>query len=211
MRDLILAGFLAGSLAVLGPAPVLAQSAQTTPPPPPPPPASNGQLQSPERAGTSNVVHAAEAPLHDLNLSRQEIPPILLRAIDNPYRRPPSLTCAGLKGQVMDLTTALGADFDQSLPQDANPNGKRDRTALALVHSGAESLLPFSGFVRTLSGARKHDQLVIEAITAGSTRRGYIKGLAEARRCLPPAAPNHGVPARGPVQDSAPKPHYPTH
>ena len=82
--------------------------------------------------------------------------------------------------------------------------------ALTLAHGAAESLLPFAGFVRTLSGAQKHDQLVIEVITAGSVRRGYLKGLGEAHRCAPPAVPSHFAYAAPPYQEER-KPEYPIH
>ena len=56
------------------------------------------------------------------------------------------------------------------------------------MQSGARLLLPYSGLVSTVTGARRHDQQIIEAITAGSVRRGYLKGLGEAYRLPLPAA-----------------------
>jgi hypothetical protein len=70
-------------------------------------------------------------------------------------------------------------------------------------------LLPFSGFVRTLSGAAHHDQLVIEAITAGSVRRGYLKGLGESLRCPPPSRPIHFLHPPPPAREDGPVPKYP--
>jgi hypothetical protein len=55
----------------------------------------------------------------------------------------------------------------------------------------ASSAIPYRGCVRRLSGAERHDRLVQAAIEAGAVRRGYLKGLGEARGCDPPATPSH--------------------
>ena len=175
-----------------------------------PPSSTKGEIQTPERAGTANLVEAAKAPLHDLNLSRQDIPPILLAAITNPYDRPRSLDCGEITRQVRALSVALGADFDEpETPQAPSLTQKNGKVALALVHGAAETVLPFSGFVRTLSGARKHDQLIIEAITAGSVRRGYLKGLGESRHCPRPASPVHFLRPPPPAEEEGPGPRFP--
>jgi hypothetical protein len=202
MRQILTAGLLLGALALL---PSLGIAQQPAPPP-------QGEIQMPDRAGTTDLKAAAQAPLHDLNLSRQGIPPILLSAITNPYERPYPLDCGGITRQVVALTVALGADFDEpETPQAPSLTQKNGRVALALVHGAAETLLPFAGFVRTLSGAQHHDQLVIEAITAGSVRRGYLKGLGESRRCPRPATPVHFLHPPPPAREDGFGPRYPIH
>jgi hypothetical protein len=177
-----------------------------------PPPASQGEIQTPDRSGTANVTSAAAAPLHDLNITRQSIPPILLSAITNPYEKPSPLDCEEITRQVRVLESILGADFDEpETPQSPSLTQKSGNVALALVHGAAETLLPFAGFVRTLSGAQRHDQLVIEAITAGSVRRGYLKGLGESRRCPRPASPVHFLHPPPPAREDGPGPKYPIH
>ena len=201
MRARLLATVLAGPAVLLAASPGAAQPA------PNPPPA---QLENPDRAGSANMQNAAEAPLHDLNLVRQKIPPILLAALADPYARPTPASCRVIAGQVRALTDALGGDFDDPYnPQSPSLTTQRG-VALTLAHGAAESLLPFAGFVRTLSGAQKHDQLVVEVITAGSVRRGYLKGLGEAHRCAPPAVPSHLAYAAPPYQEER-KPEYPIH
>jgi hypothetical protein len=200
MRALILTGVFAG-LAALAPAPAWTAD---------PAPGSQGQIQTPDRSGTANVPAAAEAPLHDLNVTRQGIPPILLAAITNPYDRPSPLDCPEVTRQVRALTVALGADFDEpDTPQHPSLTQKSGKIALALLHGAAESLLPFAGYVRTLSGAQRHDQLIIEAITAGSVRRGYLKGLGESLRCPRPAVPVHFLRPPPPAREDGPGPKYP--
>ena len=58
--------------------------------------------------------------------------------------------------------------------------------------SGIHGLMPYRSWLRKLSGAEKRELRAIAAIAAGSIRRGYLKGLGEARGCAPPATPNRG-------------------
>jgi hypothetical protein len=66
----------------------------------------------------------------------------------------------------------------------------RDATLDALREAVTDSI-PFHSWVRLLTGAQRHDQMVYAAITAGVVRRAYLKGLGEARGCDPPAVPRH--------------------
>jgi len=200
---------LTGWLWLSGREPAVAQAAA---PPSSGTPSVNpeGQLQTPDRSGSASVVKAAEAPLHDLNLVRQGIPPVLLAAITDPYARVYPLNCRTIQARVDELTVALGADFDQPVtPQTPSLTTRNGKIAVYLIRVGAESLLPFAGVVRTLSGAQRHDQLIIEAITAGSVRRGYLKGLGEAHQCPPPATPTHFPGVKPPAKDDDLEPLYP--
>ncbi|MEO7026418.1 MAG: hypothetical protein ABI056_02590 [Caulobacteraceae bacterium] len=197
------------SAAVFAATPLTAQTPHPQPPSSGPEPAPP-QLENPDKAGSANVQNAAEAPLHDLNLVRQKIPPILLTALAEPYARPRFFNCRGIYFEVNQLQQALGGDFDEpDNPQNPSLTTQRG-IALTIVHGASELLLPFAGFVRTLSGAQKHDQLVVEVITAGSVRRAYLKGLGEAYGCAPPAAPRHRLVPPVPIPESR-KPEYPSH
>ncbi|HLZ85120.1 MAG TPA: hypothetical protein VKQ54_16265 [Caulobacteraceae bacterium] len=209
MRTIATAGLLA-ALITLAPRAFSAAADQPPPPPPAPPSNPNGELQTPDRAGTANVAVAATAPLHDLNVTRQGIPPVLLAAITNPYDLPRPLDCGEITRQLGELNFVLGADLDEpETPQAPSLTRKNGHLALALLRGAADSLLPFAGFVRTLSGAQHHDQLVIEAVTAGSVRRGYLKGLGESLRCPRPARPIHFLKAPPPAREDGPAPRYP--
>ena len=205
---LTLASLLIAGAAICGDA--IAQNGPPQTPPPGSPNAPQGELQTPDRAQTSSLGAAATAPLHDLNIMRQGIPPVLLAAITNPYDPPRPLNCAVVGREVAQLDEILGADFDQpDTPQQPSLTLHNGRVALALVKGASEMLLPFAGFVRTLSGAGHHDQLVIEAITAGSVRRGYLKGLGETLHCPPPSSPVHFHMAPPPAKEDGPEPKYP--
>ncbi len=199
MRTHVLAAALAAALAV--PAIVAAD---------PPPP---GQIQTPNQASQSTMGQAAAAPMYDMNLMRQKIPPLLLAAMADPYARPTPATCRNLTALVNELTVALGDDLDVIADDDDSTKAKRARMTREGLHAGSEALLPFSGFVRKLSGAEQHDKLVLDAITSGDVRRAYLKGLGEARGCPPPATPKHLThPIVLPEEDSGPrKPKYPIH
>jgi hypothetical protein len=175
----------------------------------PPPP---GQLQTPDDSSKSSVGNAASSPMHDLNVMRTKIPPILLQATADPYARPIPSTCAALAARVRELTEALGDDLD--VPPTAEESTRERSAGLGreALRAGAESLLPFRGFVRKLSGADAHDKIVLDAITSGDVRRAYLKGLGEARGCPPPATPRHMIHSPQPVNDTSNgRPRYPTH
>ena len=173
---------------------------------------ASGQLQTPDRSGAANLTNAVEAPLHDLNIMREGIPPILTQAVADPYAAPTPLTCEVLIRDIEDLDFALGADFNEvGTPQSPSLTRNNGHIALALVQSGARLLLPYSGLVSTVTGARRHDQQIIEAITAGSVRRGYLKGLGEAHGCPPPAVPVHRVEGPGNFGKDDFGPQYPIH
>ena len=188
MRHAVAAPALAAILVVLAAGPGVSQTA-----PPPDAFAPLDQIVSPSDHSSRSMTSVAEAPLSDLNLMRQKIPPILLAAMNDPYAPLPRLNCRTLAAEIGRLYEALGHDFDDP-PPPTDPNMTRPSGAgLKLMHSGIQALSPYDGFVRLLSGAQKHDQLVMSAINAGAARRAYLKGLGESRACPAPASPyGHG-------------------
>lgn len=166
-------------------------------------------LQTPDRAQQSSVPHAMETPLHDVNVLRQHIPAVLLAAVVDPYAAPDRLTCPRLVELVSELDRALGPDFNMpDTPQNPSLTQGNGHLALTLLSGATRLLIPYDGLVRTVTGAQRHDQMVIEAITAGSVRRGYLKGLGEAYHCRPPALPAHRIDNPTPLQEAR-KPLYP--
>ena len=92
------------------------------------------------------------------------------------------------------LDAVLGADLDT--PQTPVNRSLIDRGAVAAtqaatqqVRGAAESVVPFRGWVRYLSGAERYSREVVAAIAAGTVRRSYLKGMGHVRGCRPPAAP----------------------
>jgi hypothetical protein len=140
------------------------------------------------------VQKAIEAPLADLNLVQEKIPPVLQAAIKAPYALPSQRDCPALANEVRALDGALGADLDTP-PTAADP-GLVERGTNAVgdaandaLRGAAESVIPFRGWVRKLDGAERHSKEVAAAIAAGSVRRAFLKGVGQALGCAAPAAP----------------------
>ncbi|CAN1509266.1 hypothetical protein MCEMIH16_00745 [Caulobacteraceae bacterium] len=154
------------------------------------------QVQTTDQINRGSVTGAVSAPMRDLNLLRSKIPPVLLEALEDPYKRPRPANCSELIALLRPLNEALGADIDEPSSTDDRALMDKGRdvagdTALGLVASAAQDLIPLRGWVRKLSGAEQHDKLVRAAIISGGIRRGYLKGLGEAKGCNPPATPTH--------------------
>lgn len=132
------------------------------------------------------VTDAATSPLNDLNLIRTKIPPVLLDARKQPYAIPAEATCADLVAKVKELDAVLGPDLDaplsgldSSLVEQGTNEAKN--VAIGALRSTSESIVPFRGWVRRLSGAERHSREVAAAIVAGTVRRAFIKGLMVAK------------------------------
>ena len=167
------------------------------------------QLVTPSQEGSKSLTTAVEAPLHEMNLVGQKIPPVLLAALADPYAYPGPLSCETLADEVDGLTVALGPDFDNQPPPEKKKVTGSGGLGLQLANSAAGSLLPFHGYIGYLTGSSKHDQLIMRALNAGSSRRAYLKGLGEAMRCPAPAAPRHLASAAPPIYDGPRQPKYP--
>lgn len=147
---------------------------------------------------------AVASPLYDINVLRTKIPTVLLDAMDAPYSLPSPLTCREIAAQVRPLDEALGPDLDAVQTEDDPSLLERGEEAargagVAVVRGAAQSVIPMRGWVRRLTGAETRDRLVLQAITAGAVRRGYLKGLGKARNCTAPAAPRPAATTRKPA------------
>ncbi|HEY3799272.1 MAG TPA: hypothetical protein VGL58_13060 [Caulobacteraceae bacterium] len=177
------------------PAPAPVASAPPTPDAAPVDP--NGRLWTPEQEGRQNLMHGViEQPFRDFNLIRSKIPPVLLEAIADPYERPGDSSCAALSARLAVLNDALGPDLDEPASTDhpgvlTRGEGAAKTGMLDAMRSEVQEQIPFDGFIRFMTGAQRHDRLVMAAIQAGAIRRGYLKGLGEAHSCTSPAVPLH--------------------
>lgn len=131
---------------------------------------------------------AVTSPLRDVNLIKTDIPQVLVQAVHNPYAPSGQRSCATLRRDIGELNEVLGDDFDERSPEQKSEANDR-RTAYGVVASVISDVIPMRSWIRKLSGAERRDREVQEAIAAGITRRGYLKGLGQARGCKPPAAP----------------------
>lgn len=60
----------------------------------------------------SRMGSAAASPLTDLGIRKEEIPAVLEKAKDNPYRMPAGRSCAAIAREIRELDEALGPDYD---------------------------------------------------------------------------------------------------
>ena len=157
---------------------------------------------------TSRFGDAATAPLADLNLIRDKIPPVLADAQAHPYDLPAPANCLGIAIEIHDLDTALGPDLDApaALHRDTSMLDRSstyaEDQAVGAVRRTAEGLVPFRSWVRKLSGAERHSKEVSAAINAGSVRRAFLKGIAATRGCPLPPAPRASTAPQPPETDS---------
>jgi hypothetical protein len=182
---------------ILSPSLGTAQTASDNSPAHPAKANPNERLLTPEQQGREGMVKGVvEQPFRDFGLVRSKIPSVLIEAIADPYARPAPATCDGIAAQMIRLDVALGPDLDEPVSTEhpgvlTRGEGAAKTAALDAMRSEAQSYIPFDGFIRVLSGADRHDHLVMAAIQAGAIRRGYLKGLGEARACMPPDVPRH--------------------
>lgn len=142
---------------------------------------------------------AATTPLSDLNIVRSDIPEILVKAQDQPYRMPLDTSCVALALEIRGLDEALGPDLDAPEP-DHDSLAERASTlakdqAVRAVQRTAEDLIPMRGWVRKLSGAEGYSKRVSSCVAAGSARRAFLKGMAAAQNCLLRSAPQQPMQA----------------
>jgi hypothetical protein len=122
----------------------------------------------------------ATQPVRDVGITKSKIPPVLQQAVTAPYAPPRRKSCASLRNELTLLNEALGPDFDENRKKNED---KAEQLALAGGEMVVNSLIPFRGLVREISGAAPADRRKAVAINAGIARRGFIRGLAMARGC----------------------------
>jgi len=122
----------------------------------------------------------ATQPARDIGITHKEIPQVLQDAVRQPYATPRRPSCQWLREEHARLDAALGPDFDRNAQNNENKAGQ-------LAAAGGEmlvnSLIPFRGVVREVSGAAAADRRRLAAMNAGLARRGYIRGVAATRGC----------------------------
>lgn len=147
-----------------------------------PPAFARGQ-DEPIASRTPDAQEVAMTPITDLNLAKDEIPPALLSAQEDPYASAGLASCKEIAAAIAPLDAALGPDMDVV-------DGDNDRISPGSVaKSVVASFIPFRGILRELSGAAEHQRNFQAAIYAGAVRRGYLKGLGQQKGCAYPARP----------------------
>jgi hypothetical protein len=123
----------------------------------------------------------AATPASDLNLKKDEIPPLLIAAQERPYVLRGTTTCSQIAAAIVELNGVLGEDID--VPQSESRKMSAGRVAQSVVGS----FIPFRGVIREVSGANAHDRAVQAAVLAGVARRSFLKGIGQGKGCRYPA------------------------
>ncbi|QDZ09225.1 hypothetical protein FPZ24_13895 [Sphingomonas panacisoli] len=127
----------------------------------------------------SNIDEAGKIvsqPARDIGAAKTKIPPVLERAAENPYTLSGLGTCGAMASKLGELDQALGPDFDDG-PQ------KGDSLAKVGGKAVVNSLIPFRGVVREISGAAAADRALAAATDAGIAQRGFLRGVYQTRGC----------------------------
>lgn len=130
-----------------------------------------------------DAMDVAKTPLEDFNIDTDPIPEVLLKAAEDPYASAGLSTCNTIRAEIAELDRVLGADFD--IADEEERSLSEGRVAQSVVRM----FIPFGGLVREISGANKKRREYNFALTAGFSRRAYLKGLGQGRDCDYPARP----------------------
>ncbi|MBO9560840.1 MAG: hypothetical protein J7515_19925 [Caulobacter sp.] len=125
-------------------------------------------------------VEIGTQPVRDVGIAKRQIPPILIKAQQEPYSLKGLKTCKRLSAEVTDLNAVLGADYTVGNEVKENRAGK-------LAEAGGKtvinSIIPFRGLVREVTGAAPADRRLNAALDAGMARRGFLRGVQAQRGC----------------------------
>ena len=128
----------------------------------------------------SNVKQAGQVvsqPVRDVGLAKTKTPPLLVEVSQDPYGLAGTATCRQIAASIRDLTALIGPDY-------VGESGPKKQS---LVKAGGQAvvntLIPFRGIVREVSGAAPAERRYDAAVTAGFARRGFLRGLQRARKC----------------------------
>ena len=131
--------------------------------------------------GTGTWAQSAEKivtqPARDVGIEKAKISELLLETGKDPYTTAGTDRCAQITLAIAALTRVIGPDFSTT------PNEKKPNIAALGGAAVVNALIPFRGIVREVSGASAQERRENAAIDAGIARRGFLRGLQQARKC----------------------------
>jgi len=146
-----------------------------------PDPTTTGTTTQDKIVGTGKTAgHIASQPARDVGAQKVEIPPAVQLAAAAPYSLSGLRTCAQLGRAIFALNEVLGPDYGGAVTVRENRAGK---LAEASGKTVVNAFIPFRGLVREVSGAAPAERRLDAAIKAAIARRGFLRGVATARKC----------------------------
>lgn len=122
----------------------------------------------------------ATQPVRDVGAQKIDIPIPIQEAATAPYSLAGLRTCGQLNDAIFALNGVLGPDYGGPVTTHENKAGK-------LAEAGGKTIvntiIPFRGLVREVSGAAPAERRLDAAIKAALARRGFLRGVATARKC----------------------------
>jgi len=122
----------------------------------------------------------ATQPVRDVGAQKIDVPLPIQEAAAAPYSLAGLRTCAQLNDAIFALNDVLGPDYGGPVTTHENKAGK-------LAEAGGKTIvntiIPFRGLVREVSGAAPAERRLDAAIKAALARRGFLRGVATARKC----------------------------
>ncbi len=129
---------------------------------------------------TDSASRIATQPARDVGAVKTTIPPVLQKASIFPYDPTDTKSCTRIAAAIKELNTALGPDF-------TGTNARKENRAGKLAEAGGQTivntLIPFRGLVRELTGSAPQQRRLNVAIDAGMARRGFLRGIAVSKGC----------------------------
>ncbi|MES2498471.1 MAG: hypothetical protein V4618_20330 [Pseudomonadota bacterium] len=122
----------------------------------------------------------ATQPARDVGVSKTEIPLPLQAANAAPYGLKGIRTCRDLSKAFHELSDVMGPDFS---PGEVKKENRAGKLAEAGGKTIVNSIIPFRGLVREVTGAAPAQRRLERAIEAGFARRGFLRGVHQARGC----------------------------
>jgi hypothetical protein len=134
----------------------------------------------PVTGGSKSARDIISQPVRDVGIAKTTIPPVLVAAAKDPYSLRGLKTCRQLSAAVKELNAVLGPDFE------SGPHAPENRTVKLAEAGGSavvNSLIPFRGLVREVSGAAPAERSLNAAVDAGLARRGFLRGVHRRQGC----------------------------
>lgn len=136
--------------------------------------------QTPAYSAGATVADIAMQPAKDIGVKKTSIPPVLTAAEASPYSLSDASNCTQMALALSELDEVLGADYTvERLPEENRAGKIAEAGGRAVVNS----IIPFRGIVREVTGAAAADRAMASAVDAGIARRGFLRGLSTAQGC----------------------------
>ena len=130
-------------------------------------------------AEREDMKRAAQAPLYDFNLMRDEIPEPLANMGDV-YAPPPPPGCENMRREIATLSAILGPD---AVLTEGEGDNVWTLDASDALESAMTSFIPFNDIIRYISGANDHQKRLARAYFRGQIRRAYLRGWSSEQGC----------------------------